>query len=153
MLTDEERTSIAALARKYDRPRAACLEALRVVQDRRGWVADEALREVAALLDMSPEELESVATGFSLIFRRPVGRHVILLCDSVTCWIEGYEAIREHLVTRLGIGFGQTTADGQWTLIPVACLGACDQAPAMMIDDRLYGHLTVERVDEILDGV
>jgi NADH-quinone oxidoreductase subunit E len=150
MLTAEERREIEAEFARYERKRSAALEALKVVQQHRGWVCDEALRDVAELIEMSPAELDGVATFHSLIFRRPVGRHVILLCDSVCCWTMGYDAVREHLAARLGIRLGETTRDGRYTLLPAACLGACDQAPAMMVDRELHGDLTPEKVDEIL---
>jgi NADH-quinone oxidoreductase subunit E len=101
-------------------------------------------------LDMTDEELDSVATCYDLIFRQPVGRHVILICDSITCWIMGYEDLFEHLKQQLGIGLGQSTSDGRFTLLPVACLGACDKAPAMMIDDKLYVDLNISKLDEII---
>jgi len=108
------------------------------------------VRAVAALLDMTPDELDSVATFYNLIFRQPVGRHVILVCDTVSCWVMGYEEIVAQLGERLGIAFGQTTADGRFTLLPIPCLGACDRAPAMMIDDDLHGPVLPEALDEIL---
>jgi len=150
MLSREEEKEIEEVAAHYEQKRAACVEALQVVQRRHGWVSDEHLRDVAALLDMAPDELDGVATFYSLIFRRPVGRHVILLCDSVTCWIMGYDDLLAHLKRRLGIGLGETTADGRFTLLPVPCLGTCDHAPAMMIDEELHQDLTPEKVDRIL---
>ena len=99
---------------------------------------------------MTPEELDSVATFYNLLFRRPVGRHVILLCDSVSCWIVGSEQLGEYLTSRLGIGLGETTEDGRFTLLPVACLGTCDHAPAMMVGDDLYRDLEPASLDEIL---
>lgn len=150
MLTEEEKREIEAEFQHYDRKQAAGLEALKIVQRHRGWVSDESLRDVAEFLEMTPAELDGVATFFNLIFRRPVGQHVILLCDSVSCWIMGCDRLREHLTARLGIGFGETTPDGLFTLLPIACLGACDHAPAMMIDDELYGDLDPEKVDGIL---
>ena len=152
MLTDEERQEISTVLGHYELKRAASIEALRVVQTHRGWVSDEALCDVAAELGMSPSELDAVATFYNLIFRRPVGRHVILVCDSVSCWIMGYDTIAEHLKKRLGIDFGETTPDGRFTLLPQVCLGACDQAPVMMIDEQLYGELDAGKVDEILDS-
>jgi NADH-quinone oxidoreductase subunit E len=113
-------------------------------------VSDEDVRDVAAALNLTPAEVDSIATFYSLIFRRPVGRHVILICDSVSCHVTGYEAVRDHLVRRLGIGLGQTTADGRFTLLPAACLGLCEQAPAMMIGEEVHGNLTLQKVDEIL---
>ena len=150
-LTDEERREIEQEVSKCAHKRGECLGALKIVQKRRGWVSDEALEEVAHMLDMTPDELEGVATAFSLIYRRSVGRHVILICDSVTCWILGYDPLREHLRGALGIDPGETTSDGRFTLLPVACLGYCDHAPAMMIDEEIYGDLTPEKVDRILE--
>jgi len=120
------------------------------VQRHRGWISDETLDEVADFLDMTPAELDSVATFYNLIFRKPVGRHVILLCDSVSCWIMGYESMLEYLKKRLGVGFGETTPDGRFTLLPHVCLGACDQAPAMMVDGDLHVELDPDKIDRIL---
>jgi NADH-quinone oxidoreductase subunit E len=150
MLTAEEKKEIEAEFPRYEQKRAVCVEALKIVQRHRGWVSDETLIAVAEFLEMTPAELEAVATFYNLIFRKPVGKHVILVCDSVSCWIMGYERILQHLQDRLGIVLGETTADGLFTLLPIVCLGACDQAPAMMIDDELYGNLDEEKIDEIL---
>ena len=150
MLTAEEKKEIEAEFPRYEQKRAVCVEALKVVQRHRGWVSDEALIAVAEFLEMTPAELDGVATFYNLIFRKPVGKHIILVCDSVSCWIMGYERILQHLQDRLGIVLGETSADGVFTLLPIVCLGACDQAPAMMIDDELYGNLDPAKIDEIL---
>jgi NADH-quinone oxidoreductase subunit E len=151
MLTEEEKREIEAEFPLYEQKQAACIEALKVVQKHRGWVPDEAIHDLAQFLDMTPEELDSVATFYNLIFRRPVGKHVVLMCDSITCWMMGYDQLRERVSRRLGIKLGETTADGQFTLLPVVCLGACDHAPALMIDDCLYQDLDKPLVDAILD--
>ena len=151
MLTQEEQAEILAEVKRYPYKRAACPEALKIVQRYRGWISDQTLCEVAEFLDMTSAELDSIATAYSFIFRREIGRHVILICDSVVCWVLGYEQLLEHLQRRLGIGLGETTADKKFTLLPVCCIGACDEAPAMMIDGKLYGNLTVEKIDAILD--
>ena len=150
MLSEEERREIEAEVANYEQKKAACIDAMKIVQEHRGWVSDEAIQDLAGFLEMSPDELDSVATFYNLIYRKPVGRHVILVCDSVSCWIMGYDPIREHLSSRLGIGLGETTQDGRFTLLPIVCLGACDHAPAMMVDDELYGDLDPARIDEIL---
>ena len=150
MLTEDERVRIRKEAAHYDHPQAACVEALKIVQEHHRWVSDEHLKEIAALLDMSPEALDSVATCYNLIFRKPVGENVILLCDSVSCWIMGYESIRAHLKEQLGVELGETTADGKFTLLPMACLGTCDRGPAMMVGNELYRNLDNDKVDEIL---
>ena len=150
MLTEEVRAEIAAQIQKYDHKRAGSVEALKIVQKHHGWLSDEHLRDVARLLDMTPDELDAVATFYSLIFRRPVGRHVILICDSVTCWIMGYEKILARLKNSLGIELGETTPDGRFTLLPVACIGLCDHAPALIIDNDIHGDLDEEKIDDIL---
>lgn len=150
MLTEEEKKEILTEIGHCERPEAATVEALKVVQKRRGWVSDATLAEIAGLLGMTPAELDGVATFYSGIYRRPVGRHVIALCDSMVCWTLGYGSLYAHLSTKLGIRFGETTSDGRFTLLPVSCLGACDRAPAMLVNDDLYGPVTAELMEEIL---
>lgn len=153
MLAPEEKREIEELLGEYGGDaRAAGVEALKVVQRHRGWISDEAMAELGDFLGLAEADLEGVATFYNLIFRRPVGRHVVLLCDSISCWIVGYEEMRERLSERLGVGFGQTTADGRFTLLPTVCLGACDRAPAMMVDRDLHANLEPERIDEILSA-
>ena len=107
--------------------------------------------DVAELLELSRSELEGVATFYNMIFRKPVGRHVVLLCDSVTCWIMGYGRLRQHFADRLGIAPGETSTDGCFTLLPNVCLGACDHAPVMMVDHAHYEDLDLAKLDAILD--
>ncbi|MCX6998020.1 MAG: NADH-quinone oxidoreductase subunit NuoE [Kiritimatiellaeota bacterium] len=151
MLTEQEQQAIGEELRHYPQPRAAVSEALKIVQRHRGWVSDESVRDIGAALDLTPAEVDSVATFYSMIFRRPVGRHVILICDSVSCWIMGANPLQAHLAATLGIQPGATTADGRFTLLPCACLGACDRAPALMIDDDLHVDLTLEKLGELLE--
>jgi NADH-quinone oxidoreductase subunit E len=150
MITQEEKKEIEEEIKKAPTKKAAVIDVLKVVQRHRGWVPDDALEEAADMLGMTPAEVDSVATFFSLIFRRPVGNHVILVCDNVSCWLVGYEDVKQHLTERLGISLGETTKDGRFTLLPSACLGVCEEAPAMMINDDLYTNLTPSLVDEIL---
>jgi NADH-quinone oxidoreductase subunit E len=150
MLTDDEKRQIESHFAAYLTRRSVAPEALGIVQRRRGWVSDEDVKDVADLLGMTADEVDALATFYSMIFRRPVGRHVILVCDSVSCWVMGYDLLRAHLEKRLGIALGRTTADGRFTLLPVACLGACDHAPAMMVDEDLHLDLTPEKADEVL---
>lgn len=151
-MTEAERAEILGEIGRNPSGQAACLEALKIAQKYRRWVSDETIGELAPLLCMDPGELDAVATFYPFIFRRPVGRHVIFLCDTVTCWIMGYETMLTHLSMRLGISMGQTTPDGRFTLLPVACLGACDHAPAMMVDRNIHGDLTPDEIDRILDS-
>jgi NADH-quinone oxidoreductase subunit E len=151
MLTEEEKREIETELHHYEQKQAACVEAMKIVQRHRGWVSDENIRDIARLLEMTPDELDGVATFYNLIFRRPVGKHVILICDSVSCWIMGYKDLRQHLTDRLGINLGETTTDGRFTLLPIVCLGTCDHAPALMIDNELYRDLDPQKIDAILE--
>ena len=150
MLSETEKQQIDAEAGRHEQRRGALIEALRIVQKRRGWVDDEGVADVAEALGLTADEVDGVATAYNMIFRSPVGRHVILLCDSISCWATGYAAARDHLQDRLGVPMGRTTADGRFTWLPVACLGACDVAPAMMVDEDLHGNLTPQKIDQIL---
>ena len=150
MLTDSEMVRIDAVTALYETRVAASVEAMRIVQDTRGWVSDEGLADLAEYLDVSPSSLESLATFYSLIFRKPVGRHVILVCDSVCCWMEGSEELVARLGERLGVGLGGTSDDGRFTLLPVVCLGACEQAPAMLVDWHLHGNVDSADLESIL---
>jgi NADH-quinone oxidoreductase subunit E len=151
MLSTEEIGEIEKEIRLVPVRKAACIEALKIVQHHRGWVSDETLKDVAQLMNMSAEELDSVATFYNLIYRQPVGRHVILLCDSISCWVMGYEKLRAHLVEKLGVRYGQTTPDNRFTLLPNVCLGCCDGAPALMVDHDLYRNVTPEQLNDILN--
>ncbi len=151
MLTESEKRDILEELKSLPEKRAACINALNVVQRHRRWVSDESVRDIAEFLEMTPDEVDNVATFYNLIFRRPVGRHVILLCNSATCWMLGYESLLDGLKRRLGIELGQTTPDDRFTLLPVVCLGACDRAPVLMIDDDLHGPVDGEMLDALLE--
>jgi len=130
--------------------KAAVIEALKIVQQHRGWISDESVEAIASYLEISPAEVDSVATFYNLIFRQPVGRHVILLCDSITCYVLGYKKLQDALQQALSIKFGETTSDKRFTLLPNACLGCCDRAPALMVDNDLYMDVKVEELGGIL---
>jgi NADH-quinone oxidoreductase subunit E len=152
MLTAEEIHEINEEIGMYPYKQAACIEALKVVQNHRRWVSDENIQDLAQLLEMSAEEIDSVATFYNLIYRKPVGKNVILLCDSVSCYIMGYETVLSYIEKKLGIKMGETTSDDRFTLLPVPCLGTCDHAPAMMVGPDLHRDLTQEKLDQILDS-
>jgi len=149
-LSEQELRSINHEIQLVPYKKAAVIEALKIVQQHRGWISDESVDAIADYLEMSPAEVDSVATFYNLIFRKPVGRHVILLCDSISCYVMGYKKLQDALQQKLKIKFGETTSDQRFTLLPNCCLGCCDHAPALMIDEDLYQDATVEMLDEIL---
>ncbi|MBF0560318.1 MAG: NADH-quinone oxidoreductase subunit NuoE [Nitrospirae bacterium] len=151
MLTENEREELEKELGRHELKSSASVEALKIVQRYRGWISDESLRDTAVLLEMTPEELDSVATFYSMIFRRRVGRHVILVCTTISCWVVGYEGLLNYLHARLGIKPGETTADDRFTLLPIPCLGACDGAPAIMVDETLYTNVTEKSISEIIE--
>ncbi|NKF22176.1 NADH-quinone oxidoreductase subunit NuoE [Solimonas marina] len=152
VLTDDERHEIEHEIAHYPDARAASIGALKIIQARRGWVPDGALEPVAKMLGIGAAELEGVATFYSLIYRKPVGRHVVKVCDSITCFMVGYEDIKKTLEQHLGITHGQTTADGRFTMLPICCIGACDKGPALMVDDDLHHDLTPDNVVGIVEA-
>jgi NADH-quinone oxidoreductase subunit E len=149
-LTDLERTAIDHEVAQVPYKSAAVIEALKIVQNHRSWISDDSVNAIAAYLQMSPAEVDSVATFYNLIFRKPVGRHVILVCDSISCYVMKYGDIYAALQEKLRIKFGETTSDQCFTLLPNCCLGCCDHAPALMIDNDLYKDVTVVMLDRIL---
>ncbi len=151
MLTEEERQEIGHEIAHYPDKRSVCIEALKIAQKHRGWLSDDTLQDIAVFLDMTRDELDNVATFYNLLYRKPVARHVILICDSVSCWITGYKFLCEHFRSRMGLMLGGTTVDQRFTLLPIVCLGACGGAPAMMVDGDLYENLDAAKIDRILE--
>jgi NADH-quinone oxidoreductase subunit E len=153
MLPKELRQSLAAKLATVEHPRELAVDVMFALQEYYGYLSDEAVEAAAELMGMSPLEVEQLATFYSFIYREPVGRYVIHVCDSVVCWLEGYGSIAEYISSKLGIRMGETTADGLFTLLPVCCVGYCDMAPAMLINRKVYGNLTPRKIDEILDNI
>jgi NADH-quinone oxidoreductase subunit E len=155
MLTKDELSEIEAELAHYEQASAATIEALKIVQKHRGWVSDEAVKAIAQKLKTSAADVDAVATFYNLIFRKPVGRHVIFVCDSMSCYVMGMDGLRGKLEKKLGIKYGQTTPDNRFTLLPICCLGTCDRAPAMLIDrdtHRNLENISEESLEELLAG-
>ena len=152
VLSETERSAIEHEMHHYEDPRAASIEALKIVQKERGCVPDGAADAIGAILGIPASDVEGVATFYSQIFRQPVGRHVIRVCDSMTCYVGGHESVVAEMQKQLGIGLGQTTTDNRFTLLPVCCLGNCDKAPAVMIDDDTFGDVQPDGVAQLLEA-
>ena len=148
-LSGEEIAEIEAEITHLPDRESAAIDALMIVQKDRRWGSDTSLHAIARLLGMSSDALDSIATFYNLIFRQPVGRHVVMVCDSVSCYVMGADGLGKASQEYLGIAFGGTTDDDRFTLLPIVCLGACDKAPTMMIDDELIENVTAERLGEI----
>jgi NADH-quinone oxidoreductase subunit E len=151
MLPEKLKTDLEARVAGAVTPREAAVDVMKELQAHYGWLTDEAVGEAAALLGLSPLQVEELATFYEMIFRRPVGKRVLHVCDSISCWAVGGETLLAHFARLLGIGPGETSADGKFTLLPCACLGMCGDGPAVMVGESLYGRVTPERAAEILD--
>ncbi len=151
MLNAEEKQDIDREMQQYENKHGACIDALRILQKHRGWISDKSIDDIADYLDLSQDVIEGIATFYNGIYRKPVGKHVILLCDSVSCWIKGCDALKAQIKKELNVEFGGTTQDEQFTLLPIQCLGACDHAPVFMIDDTLFGDCKPDHVGKILE--
>jgi len=136
---------------KAEHPRELAVDVMLSLQQYYGYLSDEALEEGARLLGMTPLELEELATFYDFIYRKPVGKFVIHVCDGVVCWMNGYESVMDYLSKKLGINPGETTGDGLFTILPTACIGYCDLSPAMLVNGRPYGPLTPGKIDDILN--
>lgn len=137
----------------YPNKQAGLLPVLRLVQSEKGFISAEDERIVAALLGLRPIKVREVVTFYTLFARKPLGKFHIQVCSNLSCSLAGGERILEHLKARLGLRIGQTTPDGKYTLTEVECLGACEQAPCMMVNFDYYGNLDPEKIDRILDGL
>ena len=150
MIPDELKKSLLKQLEHVEDPRELAVDVMFAIQDHYGYLTDEGVQETAGLLDMSALEVEQLATFYTFIYREPVGRYVIHVCDSVVCWMDGYESVREYLCRKLNIQPGETTADGLFTLLTVCGIGYCDRSPAMLVNKKAYGNLTAEKIDGIL---
>ncbi|WP_367673330.1 NADH-quinone oxidoreductase subunit NuoE [Buchnera aphidicola] len=151
-LTNAEKNEIEEQKKYYENNRAISIEALKIVQKKRGWVSDQAIFAISKILNINPSELEGVATFYSQIFRQPIGNNIIRYCDSVVCYITGYKKIERFLKNYLKIRAGETTLDNKFTLLPVCCLGDCDKSPVIMINEDTYYNVTPELIIHILES-
>ena len=151
--TPAQLEEVRRLQALYPNKRAALLPVLDLAQRSFGYISPEVEECVAGLFDLSPAHVHEVVTFYTLFFTRPVGRHILSVCRTLSCHLLGAPDVMAYLKERLGIEVGETTKDGKVTLLAVECLCACEMAPMMQVDDRYEGHLTRERIDRILDGL
>ena len=154
MLTEDAKKKIDAYVARYPTKKAALLPALYIAQEENGgWIPREAMKDVADYLELAPAYVEGVATFYTMFNKRPVGKHHIEVCHNIVCMVVGADELIEHIGAKLGIEKGETTADRKFTLSGSECLGACANAPCMMIGDRYFEDLTSESVDAIIDDL
>lgn len=151
-LSDLEKKEIDKEFYHYEHIDSVALEALRIVQKHRGWISDNSLQAISQYIKISIAQLESVATCYQLIFRQPVGKMVIYLCNSASCWIMGCESIKYKLQSKLKVNLGEISADGLFTLLQSPCLGDCDKAPVVMINESMHYNLTPQKIEKIVNS-
>jgi NADH-quinone oxidoreductase subunit E len=144
---------IRTLADRYPHKRAALLPALHLVQKECGFISPEAEEAVAGLLEIRPVQVREVVTFYTMFFRRPVGRFHIQVCSNLTCALLGGDDLLAHLQGKLGLNPGETSPDGKFTLSSVECLGACEQSPCVMVNEKLFGGLDPAALNELLKGL
>lgn len=156
VLSENARRAIDQWLIKYppDQKQSALLPALHIVQDENGgWLSESLMDAVAAYLELPRITVYEVATFYKMYDLKPVGRHKICVCTSISCMLKGSEEIIEHLKQRLGIDLNETSADQKYTLKEAECLAACSNAPGMMINKTYYEDLTPEKIDQILESL
>ena len=138
---------------KYPRKRSALIPSLQLAQNETGYLSSEVIAEIAGMFDLSPNEVNEVASFYTMLYTKPVGKYVIQVCTNISCMLCDAEAILGHLIKRLGIKPGETSADRKFTLMEVECLGSCGTSPVIQINEDYYEDLTTEKVDRILDSL
>ena len=150
MIPEQLKKSLEGRVAAAITPRESAVDVMKELQRHYGWLTDEAVGEAAQLLGLTALQVEELATFYEMIYRRPVGKRIVHVCDSISCWAMGGESLMQQLAAHLGIGPGETTGDGLFTLLPCCCLGNCGESPTMMVGDELYGRLTLAKAVEIL---
>jgi NADH-quinone oxidoreductase subunit E len=153
MLSNAACQKIQALIAKYPQKRSALIPSLQLIQKEEGCISSEAMCEVARLFDLSPNQINEVVSFYTMFYKKPMGKYVIQVCTNISCMLCNAEEIAAHLTRRLGIKWGETSADNKFTLLEVECLGSCGTSPVIQINEDYYEELTPEKLDRILDGL
>ena len=154
--TTERAAQLEDICSKYppERRKSAVLAALYLVQEQQGYLTASALRHVAQFLKITPAEVEDVATYYVMFFKAPVGKYVLQVCRTLSCALAGAERVTESLTEKLGIKIGETDASGQFTLLEFECLGACDRAPVVMVNnEHWHEKATPESCAKLVDDL
>lgn len=154
MLSETAKQKIDTVLTKYPTKKAALLPALWIAQEENGgWVPRQAMKDIAEYLGLPAADVEGVATFYTMYNKAPIGKYHVEVCHNIVCMAVGADALIDHLGEKLGVGKGETTSDKQFTLNGAECLGACANAPCMMVGDVYYEDLTFEKADAIIDDL
>ncbi|HEY7536240.1 MAG TPA: NADH-quinone oxidoreductase subunit NuoE [Thermodesulfobacteriota bacterium] len=147
----ELREKINEIVSKSETKQSALIPVLHKVQREYSWLSNESMQEVAEILGIPPASVQNVATFYTMFFTKPIGKHVIWLCKTLSCALRGAEQVEHYLSEKLGVSSGETTTDGKITLFEAECLASCGTAPVLLADDALYENLTREKIDELIE--
>ena len=151
MISEQAKQRMRALASRYPVARSAVMPALYIAQQEEGYITQEALQAVAEAIGITVGDVESVATFYTMYYQQPPGRKVIKVCTSISCYLRNCDALLKHLEQRLAINRGETTADGNYTLMTTECLASCGTAPVLQVNNEFVENVTPEMVDALID--
>ncbi len=151
LLNDESKQRIRELMAKYPKARSAILPALHVAQEQLGWVPEEAQAELAEMFGMPAAEVRSLVTFYYMYHRKPVGKYVLKVCRSISCWLRNSDGVEHGLCKHLGVEPGEMTEDGMFTVVHGECLAACVGAPVLQVNDRFVENVDPDKVHELID--
>jgi NADH-quinone oxidoreductase E subunit len=151
MISEQAKQRMRDLATRYPVARSAVMPALYIAQQEEGYITQDALQAVAEAIGLTVDDVESVATFYTMYYQRPPGKKVIKVCTSISCYLRGCDAVVSHLEKRLGIKRGETSADGNYTFLTAECLASCGTAPVLQVNDEFVENITLEMVDALVD--
>lgn len=151
MISEHAKQRMRELTQRYPAARSAVLPALYIAQEEEGYITSEGLQAVSEAIGITVDDVESVATFYTMYFHQPPGKKVIKVCNSISCYLRNCDAVLEHLEQRLGIKRGETTPDGNYTLQAVECLASCGTAPVLQVNGEFVENLTIESTDALVD--
>jgi NADH-quinone oxidoreductase E subunit len=151
MISEQAKQRMRELASRYPVARSAVMPTLYIAQQEEGYITQDALQAVAEALNMTVDDVESVATFYTMYYQKPPGRKIIKVCTSISCYLRNCDALVEHLEQRLGIKRGETTADGNYTLMTTECLASCGTAPVLQVNGAFVENVTFDMTDALID--
>jgi len=151
MISEQAKQRMRDLAARYPVARSAVMPALYIAQQEEGYITQDGLRAVAETIGLTVDDVESVATFYTMYYQQPPGKKVIKVCTSISCYLRSCDALVDHLEKRLGIKRGETTADGNFTLMTAECLASCGTAPVLQVNDEFVENVTLEMSDALVD--
>lgn len=151
MISEVAKQRMRDLAARYPVARSAVMPALYIAQQEEGYITPEGLQAVADAIGLTADDVESVASFYTMYHQHPVGKREIKVCSSISCYLRGCDNLIEHISQRLGIKPGETTPDGNYTLKAVECLASCGTAPVLQVNGQFVENVTLEKADALFD--